>query len=295
MAADHGVAARGVSAYPQAVTRQMLVNFGQGGAAINVLARQFGVDLLLVDLGTVSVEPAIECRPDLKMLSARLGPGTQDFSVEPAMTVEVARKAIETGIKIGQELADAGIDVVGLGEMGIGNTTSAAAITSVLTGAPCRDAVGCGTGITEAQRQSKIALVEAAIRDRAPQSNDAIDVLAKIGGFEIGGLAGLVLGAASRGVAVVADGFIGSAALLIAIRICPTVAGYAWVAHQSTEPGHRALVAAIGSEPVLDLGMRLGEGTGAVLAMAMFDAAIQLYLDMATFEKAGVSKALDAA
>lgn len=287
MAADHGVAAEGVSAYPQEVTRQMVLNFARGGAAINVLARHAGARLVVVDIG-VAGDP-LEA-PGVR--ACRIAAGTANFAHGPAMTRDQAVAAVEAGIAIARELVEGGIDLIGTGEMGIANTTAASALTAVLTGAPVDEVTGRGTGIDDAAIAHKRDVVRRAIELHRPELGnpaDPLDVLARLGGFEIAGLAGVVLGAAAAGVPVVVDGFIASAAALVAVRLAPAAAGSLVCAHRSAEPGHRRVLAALDREPVLDLDLRLGEGTGAALAMPLIDAALAILRDMATFAAAGVS------
>jgi nicotinate-nucleotide--dimethylbenzimidazole phosphoribosyltransferase len=283
MAADHGVSEEGVSAYPSEVTAQMLANFAVGGAAINVLARQAAVRVVVVDMGTkASTLPS-------GVLDHRLGAGTANFTREPAMIRDDAVRAIETGIRIADDLVSGGFTLIGLGDMGIGNTTAAAAITAALTGiAPAR-ITGHGTGIDEDRRLHKTRVIERALARHRPDGGDALDVLAKVGGFEIAGLAGVALGAAARGIPVVVDGFITASAALAATRLGTNVTGYLIAAHRSVEPGHSAILETLRLWPLLDLQMRLGEGTGGVLAMHLIDAALLILRDMATFESAGVT------
>jgi len=292
MGADHGVAAEGVSAYPQEVTAQMLLNFAAGGAAINALAGQVGADVLVVDMGVVDPAPlagsdAIESR--------RVGAGTANLAAGPAMTRDQAEAALVAGLEVAAGLvepAGSGATLVGIGEMGIANTTSASALACAFTGLSPAEATGRGTGIDDAGLRHKIAVIERALALHGPalgDSPDAVDVLARLGGFEIGGLAGVVLGCAAHRVPVLVDGFIASAAALVAARIAPAAAGYCLASHRSVEAGHRAVLAALGPEPLLDLGLRLGEGTGAALAMHLVDAAVRVLRDMATFDSAGVS------
>jgi nicotinate-nucleotide--dimethylbenzimidazole phosphoribosyltransferase len=285
MAADHGVAAQGVSAYPQEVTAQMLLNFAHGGAAINVLARHADARVVVVDMGVreALTAPGIE--------AMRVGPGTQDFSVTAAMSGEEARLALGHGIGLAQRLRKEGIDVVGLGEMGIANTTSASALTAALSGGAVEEVTGLGTGISEAARAHKIAIIRRALALHAPDRAKPLAVLAALGGFEIAGLAGLCLGAASEGMAIVLDGFIASVAALVATRLCPTVREYMIASHRSVESGHRIVLRELGVVPLFDLEMRLGEGTGAALAMTLLDAALKVLSEMASFESAGVTDA----
>ena len=284
MGADHGVAAEGVSAFPQAVTRQMLLNFARGGAAINVLARHASARLLVVDMGIVEPlpdEPAIRAH--------RIAAGTRNFAYGPAMTRAEAVAALEAGIAIAAELAHDGTTLLGAGEMGIGNTTAASALAAVLTGAAPDAVTGRGTGIDDASLAHKRAVIQRAIAANRPDAGDPLDVLAKLGGFEIAGIAGLVLGGAAAGIPIVVDGFICSAAALIATRLAPAARGYLIAAHRSAEHGHRHVLAALDIAPLLELDLRLGEASGAALAMPIVDAALGILRDMATFESAGVS------
>jgi nicotinate-nucleotide--dimethylbenzimidazole phosphoribosyltransferase len=290
MGADHGVARRGVSAYPQEVTAQMLLNFASGGAAINVLARHAGARVLVVDMGVATQVAA----PGV--IDARIAPGTADFTLEPAMTRAQAERALQTGVEIAEKLKHEGVQVVGLGEMGIGNTTSASALTAVLTHMAVEEVTGFGTGIDESAYKRKIQLIREALtrhgyRDKpAPQTpEEVLDVLAALGGFEIAGLAGLVLGAAAQRMAVVLDGFIASVGALVAVRLVPAAREYLLPSHRSVEAGHRAVLRALETQPILELDMRLGEGTGAALSMSLLDAALRILAEMATFETAQVT------
>ncbi len=283
MAADHGVAAEGVSAYPQEVTWQMVANFARGGAAINVLARHAGAEIVVVDMGVK--EPV--ALPGV--LSRRIAAGSRNLALEPAMTREEAVAAMEAGIAIAQDLAARGVTLVGTGEMGIGNTTAASALTAYYTGAAAEAVTGRGTGVDDETLARKVGAVRRALALHSAAASTPLDALARLGGLEIAGLAGVVLGAAARRVPVVVDGFISGAAALAAARMAPAAAGYLVAAHRSAEPGHRAVLEALGVEPLLDLGMRLGEGTGAALAMTLVDAAIRILREMASFADAGVS------
>jgi nicotinate-nucleotide--dimethylbenzimidazole phosphoribosyltransferase len=283
MAADHGVTEEGVSAYPAEVTAQMLANFARGGAAINVLARQAGARLLVVDLGTRAAPEAAG------VVSRRIGPGTRNFTRGPAMTAAEAVQALETGIALAGGLADDGADLIGLGEMGIGNTTAASALTAALLGLPPAEVTGRGTGIDDATWHRKVEAVRRALEVNRPDPADPLAVLAALGGFEIAGLAGVALGAAARRLPVLVDGFIAGVAALVAMRLAPAVAGYLLASHRSVEVGHRAVLAALGARPLLDLDLRLGEGTGAALALPLVEAALRLVHEMATFAAAGVS------
>ena len=287
MAADHGVAADGVSLYPPAVTRQMVLNFLDGGAAINVLARHVGARVIVVDMG---VSGGFEETPGL--LRRPVAAGTASLLRGPAMSREEAARAVLTGIEIvNQEITGAGLDIVGTGDMGIGNTTAASAITAAVTGRPPAEVTGRGTGVDDAALSHKIGVIEAALALNRPNPDDALDVLAKVGGFEIGGLAGVMLGAAAARRPVVIDGFISGAAALIAAGLAPALKDYLIPAHLSVEAGHRAVLAHLGLKPVLDLDLRLGEGTGAALGINLAVAAVKILSEMATFGEAGVSEA----
>jgi len=284
-AADHGVTAQGVSAYPAEVTGQMVANFLAGGAAINVLADHAGARVRVVDAGVASdtgSDPALEV--------VRLGRGTDDITAGPAMSRDLAERALAAGIAIVEdELDSRGLDLIACGEMGIGNTTSAAAIVAAVTGRPPSAVTGRGTGIDDETHARKVAAIEAALRVNRPDPTDGVDLLGKVGGFEIGVLAGVYLGAASRRVPAVVDGMISGAAALVAVAIDPQVREYLIASHRSPEPGHTATLEALGLEPLLELDLRLGEGTGAALAMTLCVAACRLLDEMATFEEAGVA------
>ena len=283
MAADHGVADEGVSAYPAEVTAQMLLNFSRGGAAINVLARQAGARLVVVDMGT-------RVRVDAPgVLDRRIGPGTDNLARGPAMTAAQARAAVEAGAALAATLAGEGVDLLALGDMGIGNSTAASALTAALTGLAAEEVTGRGTGIDDAAWSRKVDAIRRGLASSPASDGDPLAVLAGLGGFEIAGLAGLVLGAAARRVPVVVDGFITSAAALVAVRLAPAARGYLIASHRSVEVGHRALLAALGSRPLLDLDLRLGEGTGAALALPIVAAAVAILRDMATFASAAIT------
>ena len=284
MGADHGVAEESVSAYPQEVTAQMLLNFARGGAAINVLARQAGARVVVVDMGVKSELPAL---PEIR--SRRIAAGTRNFTREPAMSREEAIRALEAGIAVAEELAADGITLLGIGDMGIGNTTSSSALTAAFTGAPPAEVVGRGTGLDDDGVHRKIEVVRRALALHRPDPADAVGTLAQLGGFEIAGLAGVALGAIAARIPVIVDGFICGAAALTAARIAPAAAASMIASHRSVEAGHRAVLKAIGQRPLLDLDLRLGEGTGAVLAMSLVEAALAIVREMATFASAGVS------
>jgi len=279
LAADHGVASEGVSAYPREVTAQMVRNFLAGGAAINVLARHAGIDVVVVDLGV-----AVDLGSPPGLVSRRQGPGTRNMLREPAMTREQALAAVEAGIGLVGE-----VDLVGTGDMGIGNTTASSAILAAVTGCPVEEATGRGTGVDDATFERKKMAVRRALEIHRPDPRDGLDVAAKVGGFEIAGLAGVILGAAARRSPVVLDGFISGAAALLAVTLCPQVCEYLFAAHLSAERGHAVCLQWLKLRPILDLDLRLGEGTGAALAMSVVDAACKILDEMATFESAGVS------
>ena len=291
-AADHGVVAQGVTGYPQAVSAQMVLNFLGGGAAINVMARARGVELVIVDAGVATPQPA---HPDLRVVAP--GRGTKDMTGGPAMRRAQAEACLEAGIELAGSAAERGAQVIATGDMGIGNTTSASAITAALTGASPRETTGPGTGRTDRELEHKIACVERALEVNRPDPNCGLDVLTKVGGFEIGVLAGVVLGGALARRAVVLDGYVSGAAGLIAASLCPTVLDYVIAGHLSAEPGHRIALRRMGLRPLLDLDMRLGEGTGALLATGLVEIAAACLSEMATFDEAGVSdrEAADAA
>ena len=288
-AGDHGVTAEGVSAYPAAVTPQMVLNFVRGGAAINVLTRQTGSRVVIADLGVDHDFP-----PDLPIVHAKVGRGTANIAVGPAMTREATARSVAAGIEIVEREVSAhppsdGLTVVGTGDMGIGNTTASSAIVAALTDTPAADVTGRGTGIDDETWRRKVTTIERALVVNAPDPHDALDVLAKVGGYEIGGLVGVILGAAARRCPVVIDGFISGAAALLAATLCPAVCAYLFAAHRSVEVGHRVVLERLGLDPLLDLQLRLGEGTGAALAMHLMDAALAIHTEMATFQDAGVS------
>ncbi len=284
-AGDHGVVAQGVTGYPQAVTAQMVRNFLAGGAAISVMARLAGVRQIVVDAGIAAA--GIPDQPGLRNL--RIGRGTADMSRGPAMSREQAVRCLEAGAALARELAASGVDLIATGDMGIGNTTASSAIAAAMTGRPPAETTGEGTGRNPEELRHKVAVVGKALEVNAPDPTDPVGVLAKVGGFEIGVLAGVVLGAASERRAVVLDGFISGAAALIAHGLSPAVRDYLIASHRSAEKGHRAVLAHMQLEPLLDLGMRLGEGTGAVLSMGIIESAAACLAGMATFGEAGVS------
>jgi nicotinate-nucleotide--dimethylbenzimidazole phosphoribosyltransferase len=285
-AGDHGVVEEGVSAFPQEVTPQMVYNFINNGAAINVLARQAGADIVIADLGVAS-DMDIQ-HPNFR--HRKINAGTGNFTKGPAMSREEAVKAITTGIEIfEEEHRKEPIDLVGIGEMGIGNTTPATAILAVISGENIESIVGRGTGIDDDGVIRKITAIKKAIAVNQPRKDDGLDILQKVGGYEIGGLAGVILAAARHKVPVLIDGFISTAAALIAQLLNPVVCQYILASHRSGERGHEKMLDILNKKPILDLGMRLGEGTGAALAMHIVEAAVRIIDEMATFESAGVS------
>ena len=286
-AGDHGIAVEGVSAYPQAVTAQMVYNFINGGAGINVLARHVGARVVVADLGVAS-----DLKPHKELVNKKVALGTRNILKGPAMSKEEAVKAIENGIEIFLNELPTGIDIAGTGEMGIANTASASAIAATILKKPIEELTGRGTGIDDIALKNKVAAITKALEINKPKPKDAIDVVSKVGGFEIAGLVGVILAAASKRVPVVIDGFISSAAALIAYTLEPKVKEYLIAAHCSVEKGHRAVLEYMGLKPILDLNMRLGEGTGAALAMNIIEASVKILLEMATFEAAGVSESL---
>ncbi|MCL5999190.1 MAG: nicotinate-nucleotide--dimethylbenzimidazole phosphoribosyltransferase [Chloroflexi bacterium] len=284
MAGDHGVARQGVSAYPQEVTPQMVLNFLHGGAAINVLARHVGARVVVVDVGVATDMP-----PHPELIIKKVAKGTRDFTCAPAMTRDEAERAVQAGIDVVNTQIDAGADLVATGDMGIGNTTPSSAIVAAITGRTVAQVTGRGTGVDDAGLARKIATIEQALAYHRPDPCDGWDVLQKVGGFEIAGLAGVMIGAAARRVPVMIDGFISGAAALIACAIAPAAQPYLIAAHCSVEIGHRAMLEHLHLEPLLDFNLRLGEGTGAALGISLCIAACKILDEMATFGEAGVS------
>ena len=284
-AGDHGVTEEGVSAYPKEVTPQMVLNFLRGGAGINVLARHAGAKVVVIDIGVDYDFGRLEGLVHMKVVK-----GTKNFCKGPAMTREEALKSIRVGYELAGTYAEKGYEVFGTGDMGIGNTTPSSAIAAVLTGRSVSEVTGKGTGISEESLIKKIGTIERGIALNRPDPADPIDVLAKVGGAEIGGISGLILGAAARRIPVVIDGFISTAGALVAYCLEPKTGDYMFAAHNSVEIGHKAMLEKIGLRPILDLDLRLGEGTGAALAMFMIEAGLKIYKEMATFGDAGVSE-----
>jgi nicotinate-nucleotide--dimethylbenzimidazole phosphoribosyltransferase len=288
MAGDHGVVAAGVSKYPQEVTPQMVHNIVAGGAGINAMARVAGARVVVVDMGVAA--DLSELVSKKLIVSKRIGPGTGNIAADPAMTRDQAVRCVEAGIEVARDLASS-TDLFGTGDMGIGNTTPSSAIVAAITGSSVEQVTGRGTGIDDAQLQHKISVIKRALATNSPNPSDALDVLAKVGGFEIGGIAGLILGAAAMKKPVLVDGFISTAGALIAHGLAPQCAQYVIAAHRSMEQGHRVALQHLGKQPLLDLDLRLGEGTGAALAMHLVEGAARLLTDVATFQEAAVSQA----
>ncbi len=285
MVGDHGVVAEGVGNWPQEVTAQMVDNFLIGGAGINVMAKQAGARNIIVDIGI-----ATEMKPHPKLISRKVAPGTGNIAAGTAMTPEQAVKAVETGIEIVNDEIARGLDIVGTGDMGIGNTTASSAICVVITGRNPSEVTGRGTGISDEQLEHKISIVEKALAVNRPDSSQPLDILAKVGGLEIGGLTGVILGSSAQRIPVVIDGFISGAAALIAVSLAPMCKDYLIASHVSAETGHHAMLEHMGLTPLLDLGLRLGEGTGAALGIFLCDTAVKVLSDMSTFAEAGVSE-----
>ncbi|MEM1271965.1 MAG: nicotinate-nucleotide--dimethylbenzimidazole phosphoribosyltransferase [Bacteroidota bacterium] len=286
-AGDHGIARSGVSAYPQDVTWQMVANYLAGGAAVNVFARQNGLTLRVVDAG---VNHTFEAHPEL--VDAKLGMGTANFLEAPAMPVETARAGLQRGARLVRELGESGCNVIGFGEMGIGNTTSAAALMSRLLDIPPEFCVGRGTGVDEAGVAFKAEVVQQALHLHA-EATEPLEILAALGGFEIVQMAGAMLEAASRRMIVLVDGFIATSAMLAAHAFEPAVREYAVFCHRSEETGHRLMLERLGATPLIDLGLRLGEGTGCALAYPLLRSSVAFLNEMASFERAGVSSRQD--
>jgi nicotinate-nucleotide--dimethylbenzimidazole phosphoribosyltransferase len=284
-AADHGVVDEGVSAFPQAVTAQMVANFLNGGAAVSALARQVGANVKIVDAGVANTIPG----DTSQLLDEKLAKGTKNFAQGPAMSRQNAVQIIQRGFNLATELSEQNADLIAVGEMGIGNTTAASAITSVMLDESPKTVTGHGTGIDEVTRLKKAYVVSKAVALNQPQASDPIDVLAKIGGYEIGYLVGVILGAAQHRILVVLDGFISTSAALLAATIVPTSAQYMLASHRSVEPGHTLALEHLGLKPAIDLDMRLGEASGAVLSVPIVESAVRLHNEMATFEEAQVS------
>jgi nicotinate-nucleotide--dimethylbenzimidazole phosphoribosyltransferase len=289
MAGDHGVVAEGISAYPQEVTPAMVQTFLVGGAGINAISRQVDADVWVVDMGIIPEIDVTGLKGVDRLRIEKIGNGTDNFTTGPAMSRQAAEKALQVGFEQASRLVESGADIIGTGDMGIGNTTPSAAIGAVITGASLDEMVGRGTGVDDAGLARKRDIVRRGIEVNAPQPEDGLEVLAKVGGFEIGGIAGTILAGAFHRRAVVVDGFISTAGALIAHALCPSVKDYLFAGHCSAEAGHRTMLKHLGLEPILDLGMRLGEGTGAALAMGIIEGAVRMFKEVLTFEEAGVT------
>ena len=283
-AGDHGVTEEGVSAFPKEVTPQMVYNFIRGGAGVNVLAKRSNARVVVVDMG---VDHDFEKTDGLEI--KKIGRGTRNMTKGPAMTRDEAERAVLAGVELVEKYRE-GLDLLGTGDMGIGNTTPSSAIVSVVTGAEPEKVTGRGTGIDDRSLRNKVAIIKKAVAVNDPDPKDALDVLAKVGGYEIGGIAGLVLGAALYKIPVVVDGFISTAGALVAAELNPLVKGYIIAAHQSVEIGHRKMLEHLEQVPLLDLNLRLGEGTGAALGMSLVEAGVKILTEMATFADAGVAE-----
>ncbi len=285
MAGDHGVVVEKVGNYPQEVTPQMVLNFVHGGAAINVISRQIGARVVVVNMGVAGDLPA-----NIPVVNKLIAKGTKNIAIGPAMTEAQAIKSIESGIDVVNAEIDKGLDIVGTGDMGIGNTTPSAAICAVMTGQPVVKVTGRGTGLSDEQLQHKVEVIEKAIEVNKADPKNGLDVLTKLGGFEIGGIAGVILGAAARGVPVVIDGFISGAGALIAVAIAPQASDYMFLGHLSVEPGHKIMADKLGLKPIVTLDLRLGEGTGAAIGIFIAETSVRILAEMATFGEAGVSE-----
>lgn len=285
MAADHGVVDEKIGNWPREVTAQMVENFLRGGAGINVLARQAGARIVFVDMGIAS-----DLKPDAQLIVKKVDYGTKNMCRGPAMMPDQAAQAVEAGIEIVNGEAEKGLDIIGTGDMGIGNTTASSAIFAAVSGKTVEEVTGRGTGLSDEQLAHKVDVIKRALKLNQPDPSKPLDILAKVGGFEIGGLAGVILGAAARRIPVVIDGFISGAAALIATGLAPQMKDYIIAAHVSAEAGHAAMLKYMGLNPLLNLEMRLGEGTGAALGIIISEAAVRTLNEMATFAEAGVSE-----
>jgi nicotinate-nucleotide--dimethylbenzimidazole phosphoribosyltransferase len=290
MAGDHGVAQKGVSAFPQEVTMAMVQAFLVGGGGINAIARHVGAEVYVVDMGIIPEIDAATVSENDHLLVSKIAPGTADLSIGPAMSREQAELALLTGYAHAVRLIEGGCEILGTGDMGIGNTTPSAAIGAVIADAGLDEMVGRGTGVDDTGLAHKKVTIARALEVNRPDARDGIDVLAKVGGFEIGGIAGMILAGAKHQKPVVVDGFISTAGALIADALCPAAKGYMFAGHCSEEPGHRLMLAHLGLQPVLDLGMRLGEGTGGAMAMNVIEGALKVFKEVMTLAEAGVTK-----
>ncbi len=290
MAGDHGVVAEGVNPYPQEITGEMVRTILAGGAGINALAKCADAQVWVVDMGIIpDLEPATLQKQD-RFFVRKIQRGTANLAKGPAMTLEDAEKSILTGFELAENLFEQGVNILGTGDMGIGNTTPSAAVGAVITGNDVKDMVGRGAGADDERLYKKQKAVQNGIQVNQPDPKDGLDVLSKVGGFEIGGIAGCILASAFHQHPVIVDGFISTAGALIANTLCGSVRDYLFSGHCSEEQGHRAMLKFLKLDPILDLNMRLGEGTGAALAMGILDGAVQVFKDVLTFEQAGVTE-----
>jgi len=288
IASDHGVVDEGVSAYPRDVTAQMVYNFLRGGAGINVLAKHIGAEVVVVDMGVAS-----DLKEDERLINRKIAHGTKNMVKGPAMTVDEALRSILTGVEIVEMFFKKGAKIIGTGDMGIGNTTSSSAIVSAAASVAPELVTGYGTGLDDRGLKNKIKIIAEAIELNKPDPQDGVDILSKVGGFEIGGIAGLIIGAAYKRIPVVIDGFISGAGALIAKKICPNSQSYMIASHKSVEIGHKIILKELGLKALFDLDLRLGEGTGAALGISLADAAVKILNGMATFKEAGVAEKSD--
>ena len=284
-ASDHGIAEEKVSAYPSSVTPQMVLNFIEGGAAINVLAKHYGVDIKVVDVGV-----NFDFKNNSKIINKKIANGTKNFLKEPAMTKEQAIQSLAIGFELAEQAKKEKIDIIVAGDMGIGNTTPSSAITSIICNKPVEEVTGRGTGISDYALKNKISVLKKAISSRKVIANDPLDILSKVGGFEIGAIAGLALGCAYYRMPIVADGFISTAGIALASKLSPVVKSIVFPSHSSVEKGHMVLLDLLEIKPILNFNMRLGEGTGGVFIVSVIEASLDLYNNMATFEQAKVDK-----
>jgi len=289
MAGDHGIVKEGVSAYPQEVTGAMVQTFLAGGAGINAISRHVNADVWVVDMGIIPELDAAKMKGSDRFLVNKIGNGTANFARGPAMSEEMAKQSILVGFQQASVLFDRGVEILGTGDMGIGNTTPSAAIGAVITGADLDAMVGRGTGVDDEGMVRKREAILRGIDLNQPNRDDGLDVLSKVGGFEIGGIAGSILAGAFHGYPVVIDGFISTAGALIAHALCPYATDYLFAGHCSEEPGHGIMLRHLKLEPILDLEMRLGEGTGGALAMSVMEGALRVFNDVLTFEEAGIA------
>lgn len=286
-AGDHGVVEEGVSAFSQEVTMQMVYNFNRGGAGINVLSRQVGADVIVVDIGVAG-----DLRPEEGLLLKKVAKGTRNMTKGPAMSREEALKALLIGVDLAYDLKSQKVDIIGTGDMGIGNTTPSSAITAVLTGEVVEKVTGRGTGINNKMLANKVEVIRKAIRKNQPNPDDPLDVLSKVGGFEIAGIAGLIIGSSFHKIPVVIDGFISTTAAMVAVSMNAAIKGYIFASHQSVERGHKVLLKHLKQKPMLNLSMRLGEGTGAVLGIGLIESGVRIINEVWTFDEAGVREAV---